>query len=80
MIFLTLAINLVLAATGINREDKVWYKFTLVSIVNANATTDSDGIDEITYFAADLYNGGDYMEHLYVSTYNASSPLEMALG
>ena len=69
-----------LAATAINRDDKLWYKFTLVSITNANATTDSDGTDEITYFAADLYNAGDYMEHLYQSSYTDSSPLEMESG
>ena len=60
---LLLAINKV---ASIVDDDKTWYKFTLVSITNANQTTDSDGVDELNYLAVDLYNDNEYQEHIIV--------------
>ena len=37
--------------------------------MNLNKTSDADGIDEISYFAVDLYNNGIYVDHIIVKDY-----------
>jgi hypothetical protein len=40
-------------------------RFTMLSAMNANMTTDTDGTDELGIFKVDLFNDDQFIEHLF---------------